>query len=94
MEEEERHSSRSRQSRVSREKSSSPCDVVATCHSLLEVYVLQSYGCSTLALGCPMKDRWKDILLMVGSENISTLTMRRTSLLIQGILSFVLAPME
>jgi hypothetical protein len=35
-----------------------------------------------------------DILLMVGSENISTLTMRRTFLMIQGILDLVLALME
>jgi hypothetical protein len=35
-----------------------------------------------------------DILLMVGSGNILTLAMRRTSLMIQGILDLVLAPME
>jgi hypothetical protein len=35
-----------------------------------------------------------DILLMVGSGNISTLAMRRTFLMIQGILDFVLEPME
>jgi hypothetical protein len=34
------------------------------------------------------------ILLMVCSGNISTLAMRRTCLTIQGILDFVLAPME
>jgi hypothetical protein len=35
-----------------------------------------------------------NILLMVGSGNISTLAMRRTFLTIQGILDLVLAPME
>jgi hypothetical protein len=35
-----------------------------------------------------------DILLMVGSGNISTLAMRRTFLMIQGILDMVLALME
>jgi hypothetical protein len=35
-----------------------------------------------------------DILLMIGSENISTIAMRRTFLMIQGILDLVLAPME
>jgi hypothetical protein len=35
-----------------------------------------------------------DILLMVDSENILTLAMRRTSLTIQGISDLVLAPME
>jgi hypothetical protein len=35
-----------------------------------------------------------DILLMVGSGNISTLGMRRTFLMIQGILYMVLALME
>jgi hypothetical protein len=35
-----------------------------------------------------------DILLMVGSGNILTLPMRRTSLMIQGILGLVLALMK
>jgi hypothetical protein len=35
-----------------------------------------------------------DILLMVGSGNILTLAMRRTFLMIQGILDLVLALME
>jgi hypothetical protein len=35
-----------------------------------------------------------NILLKVGSENISTLTMRRTFIMIQGILDLVLAPIE
>jgi hypothetical protein len=35
-----------------------------------------------------------DILLMVGSGNILTLAMRRTFLMIHGILDLILAPLE
>jgi hypothetical protein len=35
-----------------------------------------------------------DILLMVGNGNILTLTIKRTSLMIHGILGLVLASME